>query len=659
MHCPSCGKKIPAFSKFCPACGKSHSANVKEGKPRRSLGRQFLSCLGYLALVFLILTLIFFVFFFFGVWGSRLGNYQKSAEVLPLFQDSLAEASAAKIMGDSIIIGHPTSGASFTKVKNSAETIAKRLSDLTVPSQLDDYKRVAVNWSNAIAASAKDTKTWKDLPSQPADFQLTLNDGKAKEWLKTSIQNIQILKEFGDTAIKNKDREAMRYIAARLLVQQHWVNGILHSKDAGFLSFNLVSPALASSANPLEVPPIGPAGPVPCWQVCTWVVEGKRNATDKLYLWNMYRCDYCGQTAQPQQQQQNQPQQPAQQNQPAAATSPGSTPAAGTAPLTRPEVPSTATGEFQYGPGIRNVCLSITGVAGAYCAQAVAESTWEIEASAIGFTAAQEGATEAWDGAWHNAEAMGGISVGEPVIGITEHSPRVQAFYDSCGARGGIVGGSGQAMARVPTTEGGYRCEYKQNGNSCWDLLTYSGGRYMGGNSGCPEENLVPVAPAEEAIPTTAAPAPTKKTAPATTDKTAPTPVPTPKPTPTPTTNIWDGTYSVSCVMGCHDDSCIFTGGGCISQPDISQKFNFNIQVQNDAVISSADPDHQLGYIGPDGKAGTYVIMFPNNSGGYLDSRFSSSGGKAVVSGNLDGGWEEGQALWVCSCDFSGSRVSN
>jgi len=58
---------------------------------------------------------------------------------------------------------------------------------------------------------------------------------------------------------------------------------------------------------------------------------------------------------------------------------------------------------------------------------------------------------------------------------------------------GGIVGGANQDKGRLPTTEAGYHCNYQQGANNCWDYLTYSGGRFMGGDVGCREKNLIPL----------------------------------------------------------------------------------------------------------------------------------------------------------------------
>lgn len=66
----------------------------------------------------------------------------------------------------------------------------------------------------------------------------------------------------------------------------------------------------------------------------------------------------------------------------------------------------------------------------------------------------------------------------------------VQAFYNECKAKGGISPGPGGKKERLPTTESGYTCWYQNR--TCWDFLTYSRERYMGGAPGCPELNLLP-----------------------------------------------------------------------------------------------------------------------------------------------------------------------
>jgi hypothetical protein len=92
-------------------------------------------------------------------------------------------------------------------------------------------------------------------------------------------------------------------------------------------------------------------------------------------------------------------------------------------------------------------------------------------------------------------DAPTGISEGEP---DTFNVPQdVQTFFNECKGKGGVIGGTGGVKAGLPTTEEGYTCWYQNR--ECWDFLTYSKERYMGGNPGCPEANLVQGAPGGQA----------------------------------------------------------------------------------------------------------------------------------------------------------------
>ena len=101
-----------------------------------------------------------------------------------------------------------------------------------------------------------------------------------------------------------------------------------------------------------------------------------------------------------------------------------------------------------------------------------------------------------------------GITTGEPDEYVVTED--VQQFFDECTGKGGIITGKGGVKERLPTTEEGYTCWYQDR--DCWDFLTYSKERFMGGNPGCPEANLV-----DKVVPVS-----------------KPTPVPTPVPQPTP-----------------------------------------------------------------------------------------------------------------------------
>ncbi len=600
------------------------------------------------------------VLILFSFWSYNDLNFMRSVKILPLIQDSLAEVMAAKIMGDSIIDGYPVPGASFSKVKTSAEDVSKRLNDFSVPAVLADYRQAAVDWSDKISVAAENPTMWKYLAGELDDFHLTLSHGQAKKLFTDSINHLQTLKEFGDTAIKNKNRTAMRYVAAKLLVQKHWLSGIIYSKNNffalnPFLALNFISPVLASSENPLDVPSIGYVAAVPCQKVCSWILEGKRNAHDMQRLWFLYRCDYCGKTTGEKQQQQGELAQRFQKT----LTGQLQNQAPGTQALPSVnESMAVSRGEpYDYGntPPRRKLCFrGVWGQTGAYCAEQALETVNEIEASVIDLIQGKSSAQDAWVESWADMKSLEaeGLTVGKNVL-TSELSPIVQIFYDNCQGKGGIIGGSGTVKVGLPTTESGYTCEYKHNGQACWGFLTYSGGEYMGGNKGCPEKNLVSAAPAKETAPATSVPA--KTTAPAPIKKTTPAPsAPAPSTKPAPKAGVWDGVYSASCMMTCRDMHCIFLGDCKDKRPDFSSRHSFSFQVRDNAVITGINK----GYIYDGNMTNNTRILFPNNGSASIIYNFSSSGGKAVVSGNLMGGYDEGVARWDCSCDFSGTRTS-
>ena len=131
----------------------------------------------------------------------------------------------------------------------------------------------------------------------------------------------------------------------------------------------------------------------------------------------------------------------------------------------------------------------------------------EMSDAAWDYVAEEPGAEEQWSMVWTQADLViggggqiiegAGITVGPP--DIYTYPADVQTFFDECTAKGGIVGGTGGVKARLPTTESGYTCWYDDN-KKCWDFLTYSKERYMGGNRGCPEQGLVPEQPQVPAV---------------------------------------------------------------------------------------------------------------------------------------------------------------
>lgn len=507
MFCANCGKKVPVGAKFCPECDSVVAASGAEkngNKPRKK--RWSLVLLGILLLLFggsfiiyaiqgsgkgsqnnnsvgiifgffilaaLLAAAIFSIkvlisrgiksakyLFHHPVWGilsvailailigagiyafSR-PDYKRSVVVLPDIQNSLVDVAAAKLMGDAITAKKATAGATMAKVNEAVAAAAKKLNSLSVSPLLKAYQQSALAWSNQIAVAAQITEIWKDLPSQPGDFPLALSDSQATQLFQDSIKKIAGLKQDGHGAVLKKDRDAMRLVAAKLVMQQHWLNGLLHSQTTGSLSSRLVFPVFAST---LDVPPVGPGTDVTC-QVCS---DPKVHWTAQLR--KQYGCDTrC------------KPQQPAQQQQPQNQSQTNQTQGQNQTPQTPPSAETKDNGQNQQPENQekpysyedvkpRKICIGRGGTGtgpnngsatNVYCVEEAISSTNEIAASAIGFAQGKSMTVNNWDKQFaeidkiplpevatgqtgqqpstpsaaggHLGEGMGTISTGEPI----------------------------------------------------------------------------------------------------------------------------------------------------------------------------------------------------------------------------------------------------
>ena len=169
---------------------------------------------------------------------------------VPLIKDSLTEATAVKIIGDMLDMGL-RSNYSWKNIENTATAIATAAANIPVRSTFADYKKVATIWPGRIREQINDTKNWKSLSNAPADFAISLSSSKAKRYLEETVEKLSLLKEFGDDAIKRKDKEAMRYIDAKLLVEEHWLNGVIYSKNNYFAQ--LIAPVYAYSGDARKI----------------------------------------------------------------------------------------------------------------------------------------------------------------------------------------------------------------------------------------------------------------------------------------------------------------------------------------------------------------------------------------------------------------------
>jgi len=434
-------------------------------------------------------------YFYYTINLSKVSS--QFSDSLSLIQDNLAEVTAVKIMGDSLTGKKPLISASWERVNIETQMVSDNLKNLSVPKELESYKEAAIVWVNEVGIASLAPKFWGGVAENPGYFDLKLSDGQAEQLFRNSVQKISELKEFGDNAIKNKSEISMLYIGAKLRVERYWLDAIAHSEKAGLFGFNFV-PVVFAALPP--VPEVGPGMDVTC-QVCA---DPSVKMTD--YQRQMYGCDTrCKPSAQQTQtnnQQQNQTGTGANKNNQQNQNTTGNVSGGGTTGGTTSTQPPArkiciGTGKTGYGKvGPDNPPTNV------YCVEEVTQSVNEVETLAVGIAQGDKMAYSEWDGKWHNLEGLGVISVGEP--SSSGNSPAVQKFYDDCAAEGGTVGGAGLAKSRLPTTESGYTCNYKiDNGHGgatdCWALLTYSGGRYAGGNDGCMEKNLLPNTAAEQA----------------------------------------------------------------------------------------------------------------------------------------------------------------
>ncbi len=442
-------------------------------------------------------------YFYYTINLSKVSS--QFSDALYLIQDNLAEATAAKIMGDSLVAKKPLITASWGRVNIEAQMVSGNLKNLSVPKELESYKEAAITWVDEVGIAALAPKFWGGVAENPGIFDLKLSDGQAKQLFQNSIQKISELKEFGDNAIKNKSDISMLYIGAKLRVERYWLDAIAHSEKAGLFGFNFIS---AVSAALPSVPEVGPGMDVTC-QVCgdpsvkmtdaqrkMYNCDTRCNPSDKQVPLNTERQNQTGQTG------------GGQTNQNTGGNVSGGDGATGGTASGTTGTPK-STGDYQT--PTRKICIGTGGShvrvkdgpdTGVYCVEEVVQAVSEIELPAIGIAQGDKIAYSEWDGKWHNLEGLGVVSTGEP--STQGNSPAVQEFYDDCAAEGGTVGGTGIAKSRLPTTEAGYTCNYKiDNGHGgatdCWAFLTYSGGQYAGGNDGCMERNLLPDTAREEA----------------------------------------------------------------------------------------------------------------------------------------------------------------
>jgi len=389
--------------------------------------------------------------------GSYYFYYENSVKdifsSLELIQESLAETVIIKEAGDLLQAKNKNLTADYTwaKVETIAVNLANQIASLNGNYRLTEYKKVATIWTVKIREAAKDQKTWPDVPAQPGDFIIKLRNNEAGQLLIESLAKINELVQFGSDAVTRKDKQTMRYVAAKLLVQKHWLNGLAHYEEAGYFA-GLIAPAYVYAATEL----------IDC-----------STATLKDRPWCILRAN-------------------------------------------------------RQLTDIQNKIDGLLVVAIAYSrGNAGAEKNWN----------------EATKQLMDMFKEQGLLSLGTPlaVAEIMQNNNllppdtsttllKVQTYQDNCLANGGKLGGVDKSNGRLPTSENGNYCKFKDQEKNCWNFLTNSGSYFAGGDDGCEQHNVLPAdtgpnSPAVEGSPSIEPPAPTtgaKTEAPKTPAKTSP-----------------------------------------------------------------------------------------------------------------------------------------
>jgi len=267
MRCPKYGKFNWWYPKFCRKCGAEFA---RKKKHRR--------------LLWIIISIVFVLLA--GIVFLAISLDKQFNDAVAGIQSNLAEIATAKKGGDFIMAGKKT-GAAMDSIQITAITTAKNLAELSVPDELKNYQAAAILWSIRIGAAAEDKKEWEKLKNQPDDFPLLISEAKAYNLFKPIIRSVADLKTSGDSAIANKDREAMLKIGAKLLIEKHWLNAILHSRSDS-VAFNPVAAAFAASPSGFEPVPSIKGMDVTCL-VCDFPDFYKVRWTNKLR--KQYGCE--------------------------------------------------------------------------------------------------------------------------------------------------------------------------------------------------------------------------------------------------------------------------------------------------------------------------------------------------------------------------------
>ena len=342
-------------------------------------------------------------------------------EAVTNIQNNLADVARAKSAGDSLVAGKKME-VTMETVQNDSINAAKNLAALSVPDELKNYQAAAILWSIQVASATAEKSDWKNLKNQPSDFPLTLTEIDAEDSFESSVKIIEDLKKSGADAIQNNDREAMLRIGAKILIQSHWLDALLHSEEEKLWS--LAAPTLAASPSGLQsVPEVGEGVDVTC-SVCNYPDAYKVQWTDKLR--QQYGCEVrCSKKT-------------------TAAEEQTLTEEEKTAEENAKQYAEDAAA-YVYSETKRAICIG-NNVGGVFCVEEAVSLTNEIAASAIGFAERGEAlSVDEWNSGYKNIDLALGIEPEAP-SGQVETPPS-----QPTAAGGHKEGGLGTVSQGTPT----------------------------------------------------------------------------------------------------------------------------------------------------------------------------------------------------------------
>ncbi|MDQ7814594.1 MAG: hypothetical protein RDU25_02220 [Patescibacteria group bacterium] len=601
-------------------------------------------------------------------------NRYDLVSALPVIQSSLAEVVSAKIAGDMLNDKSKKVSVdlSWQDVQDKASAESGILANLALVPSLNEYTKAATVWTAKIRDEAKEHKAWSSLPDTPGDFSLTLKPKQAEDLLKASVVRLGALKSFGTAAMFRKDTQTMRYVAAELLVQEHWLQGLAHYREAG-LFVALMPAAQAYSAEGKKVCFTTWNGKPLCATEVLDSISDIRSAAS-AYVAGDKAADKSWTDAWSQ----------------AAGVIAQSLAANGHALEAQAVIEArteAAPPETQRVQEFKERCRTVAGTIGG--ANQIADHLLSTERGI------HCGYKQEHDTCWRYLTASGDFYSGGDVGCLEEIIPLdKQIFMDDCYAYAGTVGGANQIVDRLPTTERGTYCGFKRNQDNCWRYLTESGRYFAGGDDGCIEINLLPrnigVTPpapastrvaepkAAQPVTPTVQPKPATKTQPTPTPKPAPTPSPTPTPTPiitpspspepvpeptptpAPASKDWRGNYQVTAWSG----TCINDRGQtwAAGSPYGTWEVESNGQMCGACGCATVSP------------SGSYALdcvvrQAWGNNYWTMNATFSSSGDSASAQGTFRYKTErlvaeyssqvEPNSTTICSSSFTLSRYSN